>query len=150
MKILVDADACPVVSQAVELAKKYNIEIELFCDTNHVLTSDYARIHMIGAGRDAVDLALVNACRANDVAVTQDYALAALILAKGAYAINQNGFYYTEDNIDGLLQKRWESAKARRAKSKNHLKGPKKRTKEDDENFVRALVELLEKIGANM
>lgn len=150
MKILVDADACPVVSQAVELAKKYNIKIELFCDTNHVLTSDYARIHMIGAGRDAVDLALVNACRANDVAVTQDYALAALILAKGAYAINQNGFCYTEDNIDGLLQKRWESAKARRAKSKNHLKGPKKRTKEDDENFVRALVALLEKIGASM
>ena len=81
MKILVDAYACQVVSQAVELAKKYNIEIELFCDSNHVLTSDYARIHMIGAGRDAVDLALVNACRANDVAVTQVYALAALILA---------------------------------------------------------------------
>lgn len=147
MKILIDADACPVVVQAVEIAKKYALPIELFCDTNHILQSDYAIIHIIGAGRDAVDLALVNQCAKGDIVVTQDYALAALVLAKKAYALNQNGFYYTDENIEALLATRWENAKARRNKNKTHLKGPKKRTKADDERFMLALVELLEKVG---
>lgn len=146
MKILIDADACPVVAQAVEIAKKYALPIELFCDTNHILQSDYAIIRLIGAGRDAVDLALVNKCLRGDIVVTQDYALAALVLAKQGYALNQNGFYYTNENIDALLANRYENAKARRSKSKNHLKGPKKRTKEDDARFVKALVELIEKV----
>lgn len=148
MKILVDADACPVVRQAVELAREYGVEIELFCDTNHVLTSDYAAVYTIGAGRDAVDLALINQCRGGDIVLTQDYALAALVLAKRGYALNQNGFYYTQENIDGLLAERWESAKARRSKAKSHLKGPRKRSKEDDEKFRKALQNLLEKLSA--
>lgn len=147
MKILIDADACPVVGQAVEIAKRYGVAVELFCDTNHVLASDYAVIHVIGAGRDAVDLALVNQCAKGDIVVTQDYALAALVLAKKGYALSQNGLYYTNENIEALLATRWENAKARRSKNKTHLKGPKKRTKADNERFMLALVELLEKVG---
>lgn len=146
MKILVDADACPVVVQAVEIAKRYDLPIDLFCDTNHILASDYAIIHTIGAGRDAVDLALVNQCKNGDIVVTQDYALAALVLAKNGYALNQNGLLFTNENIDTLLATRWENAKARRSKNKTHLKGPKKRTKDDDIRFNKALVELIEKL----
>ena len=150
MKILVDADACPVVRQAVEIAREYGVGIELFCDTNHVLANDYALVHTIGAGKDAVDLALVNCCKAGDVVVTQDYALAALVLAKKAFALNQNGFYYTEENIDRLLAERWESAKARRSKTKTHFRGPRKRTALDDEKFVQALRNLLAGITDKM
>ncbi|MEI3418522.1 MAG: hypothetical protein V8Q86_08400 [Blautia sp.] len=37
MKILVDADACPVVGIVEQIAKKYNIPVTLLCDTNHIL-----------------------------------------------------------------------------------------------------------------
>ena len=90
--IYVDADACPVVKQIEIVAKSHNIPVTLFCDTNHVLKSDYSEVKIIGAGADAVDFAMVNSSRAGDIVVTQDYGVAAMALARGAYAINQDGW----------------------------------------------------------
>ena len=132
MKIYVDADACPVISIVEQLAKENNIEVTLLCDTNHVLASDYSEVKIIGAGADAVDFALINLCKKNDIVVTQDYGVAAMALGKGAYAIHQSGKWYTDENIDQMLMERHLGKKARRASVKSHLKGPKKRTEEDD------------------
>lgn len=60
MRIYVDADACPVVKITEQLARKYSLPVTLLCDTNHILTSDYSEVRVIGAGADAVDLALIN------------------------------------------------------------------------------------------
>ena len=143
MQIYVDADACPVVRQTEELAKKYSLAITLLCDTNHVLHYAYAEVRVVGAGADAVDLVLINLCHRGDVVVTQDYGVAALALGKGAYAIHQNGWLYTQENIDRLLMERHLAKKARRSKKKIHLRGPAKRTREDDEHFTAALETLL-------
>ena len=40
--------------------------------------------------------------------------------------------------IDQTLMERHLNKKARRASHKNHLKGPKKRTEEDDERFAQS------------
>ena len=80
MKILVDADACPVVKIVERVAKQYEIECILLCDTNHVLYSDYSEVKIIGAGADAVDFTLLNLCKKGDIVVTQDYGVAAMIL----------------------------------------------------------------------
>lgn len=106
MKILVDADACPVVKQVEKIAKKHRVPVILLCDTNHVLSSNYSEIKVIGAGADAVDIALANLCQSGDIAVTQDYGVAALVLGKGGYAIHQSGKIFTNENIDGLLMER--------------------------------------------
>lgn len=143
MTIYVDADACPVVPETTAAARAAGVPLVLLCDTNHVLSSDYGTVLTIGAGRDAVDLALVNRCGPGDVVVTQDYGLAALTLARGAYPIHQSGMRYTPDNIDALLNERYLSGKARRASAKAHLKGPKPRTRADDERFSAALAALL-------
>ena len=58
MQIIVDADACPVVSIVEKIAKKHNIPVTLLCDTNHVLSSDYSKVIIVGAGADAVDYKL--------------------------------------------------------------------------------------------
>lgn len=143
MRILIDADACPVVRITERVAKKYSIPVVLLCDTNHVLSSDYSEIKIIGAGADAVDIALANLCKAGDMAVTQDYGVAAMVLAKGGYAIHQSGRVFTNENIDGLLMERHMAKKARMASSKNHLKGPKKRTSEDDKRYEASLERLI-------
>lgn len=143
MRILVDADACPVVKITEKTAKKYGVEVILFCDTNHVLSSDYATVRTIGAGADAVDFALTAECKKGDIVITQDYGVAAMILTKGAHGLHQSGKRYTNENIDGLLMERHLAKKARMSKAKHHMKGPKKRTEEDDLRFQTALENLL-------
>ena len=143
MRIYVDADACPVIPIVEQVAEKNNIAVTLLCDTNHVLDSDYSEVKIIGAGADAVDFALINLCRKNDIVVTQDYGVAAMALGKRAYAIHQSGKWYTDENIDQMLMERHLGKKARRASGKNHLKGPKKRTEEDDVRFQRSFEKLV-------
>jgi hypothetical protein len=143
MKIYVDADACPVVRIVEQVAKKYEIPVMLLCDTNHVLSSDYSEIKVIGAGLDAVDFALVNLCTKSDIVVTQDYGVAAMALGKGAYAIHQSGKWYTNDNIDLLLMERHLNKKARRASAKNHLKRSRKRTGDDNFSFEESFEKLV-------
>ena len=135
MQILVDADACPVVSIVERVAKEHNLPVTLLCDTNHVLSSDYSEVIVVGAGADAVDYRLISICHRGDIVVSQDYGVAAMALGKGANAIHQSGKWYTNENIDQMLMERHLNKKARRAYGKNHLKGPRKRTAEDDEHF---------------
>lgn len=147
MKILVDADACPVVGIVEEIAERQGIPVMLLCDTNHVLYSDYSEVKVIGAGADAVDFALVGQCQRGDIVVTQDYGVAAMILGKEAYGIHQSGKWYTNENIDQMLMERHMAKKARRVSGKHHLKGPAKRTSEDDERFAESFERLIEKVG---
>ena len=142
MTVYIDADACPVTRIAERVAKEYSVPVVLLCDTNHVLRSDYSTVKVIGAGADAVDIALINLCRRGDLVITQDYGVAAMALGKGAMAVHQSGRIYSDDNISGLLEDR-HIARVQRRKSKNHLKGPSKRTSEDDRNFEKSLRMLL-------
>ena len=138
MQIYVDADACPVVDIVEKTAIKYQIPVTLLCDTNHVLTSGYSEVIVVGAGADAVDYKLISLCHRGDIVVSQDYGVAAMALGKGAYAIHQSGQWYTDENIDQMLMERHLNKKARRASQKKHFKGPKKRTGEDDERFAQS------------
>lgn len=143
MQIFVDADACPVMDIVETIAEKYNIPTTLLCDTNHVLYSDYSEVIVVGAGADAVDYKLISICHRGDIVVSQDYGVAAMALGKGAYAIHQSGKWYTNDNIDRMLMERHLNKKARRGSAKNHIKGPKKRTCEDDERFAHSFEKLV-------
>ena len=142
-QIFVDADACPVVDIVETIAEKYNIKTTLLCDTNHVLYSDYSEVIVVGAGADAVDYKLISLCHRGDIVVSQDYGVAAMALGKAAYAIHQSGRWYTDENIDRMLMERHLNKKARRSSHKNHIKGPKKRTEEDDERFAQSFEKMI-------
>jgi len=144
MNIFVDADACPVVGIVEKIAEKYDVPVTLLCDTNHVLASEYSEVIVVGAGADAVDYKLISLCHREDIVVSQDYGVAAMALGKGAYAIHQSGKWYTDENIDEMLMERHINKKARRSSSKNHIKGPKKRTGEDDEHFAQAFEKMVQ------
>jgi len=148
MTIYLDADACPVVPETIDVARRHKIPVTLLCDTNHVLTSDYASVVVVSAGADAVDFALVNRCKKGDIVVTQDYGVAAMALGRGAHPIHQSGMWYTDRNIDALLAERHLNKKARMAHSKHHLRGPKKRAPEDDLRYSDSLERLILSIPA--
>ena len=144
MRVFVDADACPVVGIIEKVAREHNVPVTLLCNTNHVLSSDYSEVIVVGAGADAVDYKLISICHKGDIVVSQDYGVAAMALGKGAYAIHQSGKWYTNENIDQMLMERHLNKKARRASRKNHLKGPRKRTSEDNERFRESFEKMIQ------
>ena len=141
MKLWIDADACPVVNEAIGVAKNHHIEVTLVCDDAHVMQREGAQTITVLRGADSADLKLVNLLSLGDAVVTQDYGLAALCLARGAKVLDQNGRRYTNDNIDSLLGIRHVAAKVRRGGGR--MKGPPKREKWQDEQFAQALESLL-------
>lgn len=145
MKILIDADGCPVVDLTVRLAAKHGAECVILCDTAHEFNREGAQTVIVEKGADSVDFKLVNLVREGDIVVTQDYGLAAMCLARKAVPLSQNGMVYTDKNIDQLLFTRYVSKKIRN--SGGRLKGPSKRKPEQDKAFEEAFERLIKDIS---
>jgi uncharacterized protein YaiI (UPF0178 family) len=143
MRILVDADACPVKEIIIRLAKEKNIPVTMLIDTSHELNDGYSTIITVDKQADSVDFALMGILTSEDIVVTQDYGLAAMVIGKGARAINQNGMVFSGENMDALLMSRHISGKVRRGGGRT--KGSAKRTKEDDVQFAEAFKQLFSK-----
>lgn len=141
MKVLIDADACPVVDIAVALCRQYGKECVLLCDTAHEMRREGAQTLVFDKGADSVDFALVNRVLPGDIVITQDYGLASMCLARGARVLHQDGWEYTSDNIDALLFQRHASRQYRAAGGRT--KGPSKRKDSQDQAFSAALQKLL-------
>ena len=141
MRILIDADGCPVVDITVAVARRFSLPGHIFCDTAHVFDKDGAETHILTQGADSADFALVNFAQRGDVVITQDYGLASMALARGAICINQDGDEYTENNIDALLLARHTARKIRNGGGR--LKGPPKRSAEQNVRFEKKLTELV-------
>lgn len=142
MRLLIDADGCPVVRIASECARRHGIPVTLVCDSAHIFDLPGAEIITVTKGADSADFRLVNLLHQGDIVITQDYGLAAMSLARRAYVLNQNGLRYTNENIDSMLLARHTSRKLRAAGVR--MKGPSKRTREQDESFRSALENLIE------
>ena len=142
MKVLIDADACPVVDIAVTLCKQTGIECLLLCDTAHVLQREGAQTLIFDKGADSVDFALANRVTPGDIVITQDYGLASMCLARQARVLHQDGWEYTQYNIGGLMEQRHAAKKFRAAGGRT--KGPSKRTALQNTAFNNALQQMLQ------
>lgn len=143
MRIYIDADGCPVVDIAVKIARKFGLECTIICDTAHLIHKDGAETITVDKGADSADFRLVNRVKSSDIAITQDYGLAAMCLSKNAVVLNQDGRRYTSENISGLLEFRAISKKIRN--SGGRLKNMPKRTEQQDRDFETALESIIGK-----
>ncbi len=143
MRIIVDADACPGRNLIEKAAIENSIEVIMYCDINHELKSDYSEVRVVDSGFQSVDMKIINEAKENDIIVTQDYGVAAMVLGRKAFAINPKGYIYDDDNIDRLLFERHLSAKARRGGKKTS--NPKKRTDEDNLRLYNNILKLINK-----
>lgn len=142
MKVLIDADACPVVDIAVSACQKQGVPCILVCDTAHRMERAGAQTVIIDKGADSADFALANRVETGDIVVTQDYGLASMCLAKGGRVLHQDGWEYTSWNIDALLFERHEARKFRA--SGGRTKGPKKRASAQNQAFSAAFAKMLQ------
>lgn len=142
MRIFIDADGCPVVDITVAVANEYKLECFIITDTSHFFNKVGAETITVSKGADSADFALVNMVSKGDIVITQDYGLAAMCLAKSTIPLNQNGMIYNDKNIDSLLLARHTAKKIRN--SGGRLKGPRKRTEEDNKLFEKSLRKVIE------
>lgn len=143
MEIFVDADGCPVVDIAINIAKELNIPIIVVKNYAVHIDNDYAEIVTVDISRDSADYYIANRIKKGDILISQDHGLAAMCIAKGALCINQNGFIIDDNNIDGMLNGRHLNQKLRR-EQKVYTKF-KKRTQESDDAFIKTLRMVLKK-----
>lgn len=144
MNIYVDADACPVKEIIVYEAKKYSYPVFMVCDTSHIFNDGYSTIITVDKCSDSADFYIINHVTNGDICVTQDYGLAAMLLARSVYAVHQNGFLYTSVNIDQLLFERHISKELRMIGKKGSRH--KKRTTENNEHFSNFFSSLLKSL----
>ncbi|MBO8168855.1 MAG: DUF188 domain-containing protein [Thermoanaerobacteraceae bacterium] len=144
-KIIVDGDACPAVikQEIVDIAGNYDIPVVFVVSISHDIWPAGAEVVRVDNLPEAVDMAVANRVSGGDIVVTQDYGLAALVLAKGARCLSPRGLVYTEENIDGLLFRRHLSAVQRRS-GRARIKGPRAFSKADCRNFSHKLRQLIE------
>lgn len=146
MKIIVDADACPVKSIIYRVAKRYGIRVILVHSINHCSSQEEEMERVIVDHRDQeADMAIVNLTQRGDLVITADIGLGALVLGKGAYAMNPWGRFYTHETIDFVLEERYYRQKV--LQQGGRLKGPSKRSKRDDELFQSALEDFIQRIA---
>lgn len=144
MTLWIDADGCPVIKEAIQIAKQFQIEI-IICKNDAVkLSFSDIKVISLEATKDAVDFYIVTHAKTGDIVVTQDFGLAAMLLPKLIHVIRQDGFIYSDDNMPLLLDLRHISAKERRQGKYNSKK--KKRTSCENEAFIKSLTNLVQNL----
>lgn len=152
--LFIDADACPVTSQALAVARRAKIPVVIAGNSTqnlmkHVRRGDptepckgfWVSELQAPVGADSADFAIVEQLEPGDVVVTQDIGLAAMVLGRGADAIGVRGHIYSQATIDAQLLVRHEEKKVRRAGGRTQ--GPAAFTDEDRAHFIRNLERLL-------
>jgi uncharacterized protein len=109
MKIWVDADACPKMVKEVI----YKVAVREKCLTSfvansplHLPPSPFLQFIKVKKGADVADSYIVDHVEKEDIVITADIPLAALIVEKGVVAINPRGELYTEETISERLSVR--------------------------------------------
>ncbi|MDY0096528.1 MAG: YaiI/YqxD family protein [Candidatus Vecturithrix sp.] len=144
MKILVDGDSCPVKEAIVEIASQRKIAVVFVVSTAGYFDRGWkVQTILVDSLPQAADIAIINLAEAGDIIVTQDYGLASIVLGKQGKAISPRGRIFRDRTIESLLERRYLHHEARKAGVR--IKGPKKRSAEDErrfrENFIRLLDE---------
>ena len=158
--IYIDADACPVIKETLALAKHHGMHVVIAGNTTQNLESHlnahdprclfdathgyWVETITTSIGSDSADFAIVESINPQDICVTQDIGLAAVVLGKDAHAISVRGKIFDKDTINIDLEIRHEEKKLRRQHVyASHIA---KFTQTDRAKFSRKLNELIGKV----
>jgi len=130
MKILIDADACPVKGIIIDIARNYDVPLVLISSINHNIDVPYGEVVTVDHAKDEADHRIVAMSKPGDLVVTQDYGLAAILLGKKVHVMHHDGWFYNTGNIDALLMRR-HLAQQKRNAEKRHTHHPKRRPQDD-------------------
>jgi uncharacterized protein YaiI (UPF0178 family) len=102
MQIWVDADACPQAIKDIlfRAADRARVLTTLVANSRlRTPPSPYVRTVQVARGFDVADHRITLEMRPGDLVVTADIPLAAEAIARGGYALDPRGEFYSEDNV---------------------------------------------------
>ena len=135
-QIIIDGDACPVVSSVIELTQETGIFVTIIRSFSHFSTQidpEHVRTVYVDDGPESVDYKIVQLASSENIVITQDYGLASLLLNKVRFVMHHKGFLFNDDNIQQLLDQRYINAQIRKQGGRH--KGPPPFTKQDRQHF---------------
>lgn len=147
MKLLVDADACPVKDSIINQAQTFNLKVLLVSSISHFSTKelpDGVERIWVDKGSDEADFKIMKLAYPNDIVITQDYGLASILLPKKCRVLHHDGYEYTEKSIQKLVDGRHLSAQMRRQKSRSKVKSMDPFADELQYNFEELLIKVID------
>ena len=109
VKIWIDADACPRSIKSIVFKASNRLKIQVILVANSYMfapLSELIKIEVVPEGPDMADHHIVKHVASNDLVITADIPLAALVVEKGATALNPRGELYTATNVQERLSMR--------------------------------------------
>ena len=138
VEIYVDADACPVKDETVQVAARPSLKTYLVSDGGiRPPQNPLVELVIVDQGPDAADDWIADHIQKADICVTNDIPLAARCLERGAMTIRPNGEPFTENGIGMALANR-ELMQGLR-ESGEITGGPKPFSKSDRSEFLNRL-----------
>jgi len=147
VRILVDADACPVKDEIYKVAWRRGVAVKVVSNS-HIRVPDHALIErvVVSDAFDAADDWIAERADAEAVVITGDILLADRCLKAGATVIGPNGKPFTEASIGGAIATRAIMADLRSGAGVTG--GPAPFVKADRSRFLQALDEALVRLRA--
>lgn len=145
----IDADACPVLNEAINIASRRKFEVVLVGNETQNLQRFAGCAHItiieVPTGLDSADFALAKKVSPLDIVVTDDIGLASIVLSRGARVVNTRGREYNEATIYFELHMRHVGKKIRR--SGGRTRGPSVYTRDNRKAFITTLKRILQQIN---
>jgi uncharacterized protein YaiI (UPF0178 family) len=152
--IFIDADACPVTTEALNIARKNGLPVVIVGnatqnlekhlkrnDSTKPTTGFWVNTVLVSSGMDSADFAIIELLKEKDIVVTQDIGLASMVLGRKAFAIGVRGREYLPATIDMDMQIRHVEKKVRRQGGRT--KGPAAFTEDDKERFIATMQSII-------
>lgn len=144
MHIWIDADALPNAIKDIIIRAAERLKIDTTFIANQPMRlkkSDYIHFVLVKAGLDVADEYIVQQVQKNDLVITADIPLAALVVEQEAFVLSPRGNLMTEDNVRERLSVRNFMQDLRHAGIDTG--GPSSFSNKDKQNFANAFHKFL-------
>ena len=144
LRILVDADACPVKDEIYKVAWRHEVPVTIVSNS-HMRLPQHPLVEkmVVGSGFDAADDWIAEAAGPRTVVVTGDILLADRCLKAGAAVISPIGKPFTTSSIGAAIATRAIMADLRAGAVGEGIGGPAPFSRQDRSRFLSALDEAL-------
>jgi len=143
VKIYVDADASPVKSEVIKVAKRYGLKVYFVSNSEmQIGHAPSVELVIVSGNFDAADDWIAERVSNQDIVVSSDIPLASRCLQKGARVIDPKGRVFSVESIGEALANRQLMAYLRDIG--NFTKGPTPYGKRDRSRFLQRLDDLIQ------
>jgi len=148
VRILVDADACPVKDEVYKVAWRRGVPVSIVSNMT-LRVPDHPLIErvVVSDAFDAADDWIAERANGQSVVVTGDILLADRCLKAGASVLGPTGKPFTSASIGGAIATRAIMADLRAGAASEGIGGPRPFAKADRSRFLQTLDEMLVRLA---